>query len=335
MNVHSAVWRSISRLQYLYPGEVDEICNRIGVTPTLFANHNLTLPVDLFLSFFIEAKKVFNNDLVPINYARMAQIRPNYSEILGMISLYSPNLIEGFRLVQSYINLELDGINIGLIQKTNIVEIHFMADTTIEHATLYETLCLSIFATFIQSMHHPLKQLITKTTTTQTNSAVRSLFHCPITFRSNHTAILLTNEVSLKQNLVANPKLISLLEVMAKEKISQQANEGDIVKRLEGVFSNFEDRYNNINIYEVSNMLGVSVNTLRRALSKHETTFRQTLNKFKLQKAKAMLNQNYSAKRVAYSLGYTEPSAFTRWFSNQEKQSPKEYKNQLSKQARS
>jgi len=330
MNVHSAVWRSISRLQYLYPNEVDEICKKIGVSPNLLAGHDLTLPVDLFLSFFIEAEKIFNNDLVPINYARMAQIRPNYSEILGMIFLYSPNLIEGFKLVQSYINLELDGINIGLIQKTNIFEIHFIADTTIEHSTLYETLCLSIFATFIQSTHHPIRQLITKTTTTQANSAIRSLFHCPIAFKSNHTAIILANKVSLKHNLAANPKLINLLEVMAKEKISQQANEGNIVERLEGVFSNFEDNYNNVNIYEASNMLGVGVNTLRRSLSKHETTFRQTLNKFKLKRAKVMLDQNYSAKRVAYSLGYTEPSAFTRWFSNQAKQSPKEYKNQLS-----
>ena len=146
MNVHSTVWRSISRLQYLYPDEVNEICQRISISPAILANHNLTLPLDLFLSFFIEAEDVFENDLVAINYARMAQIRPNYSEILGMISLYSPNLIESFKLVQSYINLELDGINISLTQKTNVVEIHFVADALVEHPNLYENLCLSIFA---------------------------------------------------------------------------------------------------------------------------------------------------------------------------------------------
>jgi AraC-like DNA-binding protein len=62
---------------------------------------------------------------------------------------------------------------------------------------------------------------------------------------------------------------------------------------------------------------------------KHHTTFRQSLNDFKLKKAKSMLASNYSAKRVAYSLGYTEPSAFIRWFINQAKQTPKEYKKEF------
>ena len=334
MNVHSTVWRSISRLQYLYHDEVNEICQRISISPAILANHNLTLPLDLFLSFFIEAEDVFENDLVAINYARMAQIRPNYSEILGMISLYSPNLIESFKLVQSYINLELDGINISLTQKTNVVEIHFVADALVEHPNLYENLCLSIFATFIQSMHHPIKKLTTKTKTRQQTSVIRSLFHCPIAFEDNHTSIILSNEVSMKQNPTANPKLISLLEIMAKEKIAQQTGEGHIVKRLEDVFNSYENEYSNININEASNLLGLSVNTLRRALTKHQTTFRQCLNNFKLKKAKSMLADNYSAKRVAYSLGYTEPSAFIRWFINQAKQTPKEYKQEVARKIR-
>jgi AraC-like DNA-binding protein len=35
---------------------------------------------------------------------------------------------------------------------------------------------------------------------------------------------------------------------------------------------------------------------------------------------------------VAYSLGYTEPSTFVRWFINQAKQTPKEYKKQVTRQ---
>jgi len=329
MNVHSSVWRSISRLQYLYPAEVNEICQRIGISPSVLANHNLTLPLDLFLNFFIEAEDIFDSELISLNYARLAQIRPNYSEILGMIPLYSPNLIESFRLLQSYINLELEGINLNLIQKAEDVEIHFVADALVQHSNLYENLCLSVFATFIQSMHHPIKRLTTKIQTTEPVSIIRSLFHCPITFDSDHTSIVLSNEVSVKANPTANPKLVSLLEIMAKEKIAQQASEGNIIKNLEDVFNSYENHYGNININEAASLLGLSINTLRRELTKQHTTFRQSLNNFKLKKAKSMLAHNYSAKRVAYSLGYTEPSAFIRWFISQTTQTPKEYKNQL------
>ncbi len=326
MNIHSAVWRSISRLQYLYPDEVNEICHKIGISQALLANHNLTLPVALFLNFFIEAEKAFPHELVSINYARMAQIRPNYSEILGMIFLYSPNLKESFELVQSYISLELEGINLKLVEKSETIEIHFNADTSISHPDLYENLCLSIFATFIQSMHHPIKSINTKIIKDQKTGNARSLFQCPIHFKAENTALVLTREVFLKQSASANPKLVSLLAIMAKEKIAVQVSEGNIINRLEDIFNSFESHYNSVNMNEVSNLLGISINSLRRKLSKHQTTFRQSLNDHKLKKAKSMLDHHYSTKRAAYALGYTEPSAFIRWFINQTQHSPKTYK---------
>ena len=71
MNTSSAVWRSILRLQQIYPEKVNEICNRIGLSNNMLLNPNLSLPIDIFLNFFIEAKSVFNDELISINYARL------------------------------------------------------------------------------------------------------------------------------------------------------------------------------------------------------------------------------------------------------------------------
>ena len=67
MNINSMVWRSIFRLQQIYPKEVSEICNRIGLSESILSNQNLMLPIDMFLNFFIEAESVFNDDLITIN----------------------------------------------------------------------------------------------------------------------------------------------------------------------------------------------------------------------------------------------------------------------------
>ena len=79
MNINSMAWRSILRLQQIYPKEVGEICNRISLSESILSNQNLVLPIDIFLNFFIEAESVFNDELITINYARLAQIRPNYA----------------------------------------------------------------------------------------------------------------------------------------------------------------------------------------------------------------------------------------------------------------
>ena len=50
----------------------------------------------MFLNFFIQAESVFDDKLISINYSRMAQLRPNYAELLGLIFVYSKHLKESF-----------------------------------------------------------------------------------------------------------------------------------------------------------------------------------------------------------------------------------------------
>ena len=83
MNIHSIAWKSILRLQQIYPKEVGEICSKIGLPEKILLNQNLTLPIEMFLNFFIQAESVFDDELISINYSKMAQIRPNYAELLG------------------------------------------------------------------------------------------------------------------------------------------------------------------------------------------------------------------------------------------------------------
>ncbi|SVD28855.1 uncharacterized protein METZ01_LOCUS381709, partial [marine metagenome] len=140
MNINSMVWRSIFRLQQIYPKEVGEICNRIGLSESILSNQNLVLPIDMFLNFFIEAESVFNDDLITINYARLAQIRPNYSETLGLMFVYSRHLKEGLKLLQAYINIELEGINVLIKEEQSAVKIQFIADQKVKHSSIYENL---------------------------------------------------------------------------------------------------------------------------------------------------------------------------------------------------
>ena len=43
MNIHSIAWKSILRLQQIYPKEVDEICSRIGLPEKILLFKNISI----------------------------------------------------------------------------------------------------------------------------------------------------------------------------------------------------------------------------------------------------------------------------------------------------
>jgi len=329
MNIHSIAWRSILRLQQIYPNEVKEICSRIGLTEKLLLNQNLTLPIEMFLNFFIQAESVFDDELISINYSRMAQIRPNYAELLGLIFVYSRNLKESFKLLQRYINLELEGIKVLVTKHQDIVKIHFIADPLIKHPSLYENLCLSMLAAFIRSKRYTIKHITTKIKSSNTSINKKSVFNCPINFNGTETSIVISHNTFMKKNSNANSKLVAFLASIAQEKLQQKQTPSNMTNRVETLLCNYENNYNNVNIEEVSTQLGMSVNSLRNQLSKNKTNFRQTFNRYKLKRAKLMLKEGQSVKVIFYLLGYTEPSSFIRWFISQTKLTPTSFKKDL------
>ena len=329
MNIHSIAWRSILRLQQIYPKEVGEICNRIGLPEKILLNQNLTLPIEMFLNFFIQAESVFDDELISINYSRMAQIRPNYAELLGLIFVYSRHLKESFKLLQTYINIELEGINVLVTKHQDIVKIQFIANPVIEYPTLYENLCLSMLAAFIRSKRYAIKHITTKIQPSNKSINKKSVFNCPINFNSAETSIVISHNTFMKKNNISNPNLVAFLSSIAQEKLQQKQAQSNMIDKVETLLCNYENNYNNINIEEISSQLGMSVNSLRNQLSKNKTNFRQTFNQHKLKRAKLMLKEGQSVKVISYLLGYSEPSSFIRWFISQTNITPTIYKRNL------
>jgi len=326
MNTNSSVWRSILRLQQIYPEKVNEICKRIGLSKNMLLNPNLSLPIEIFLNFFIEAESVFNDELISINYARLAQIRPNYAEAFGLMFVYSRDLKDAFKLLQTYINIELEGVNFIIKEELNEVKVLFIASPKIKHSSIYENLCLSILAAFIKSKRFPIRCINTKINTTGEAIKEKSVFSCPINSQSLETSIVISKKNYLKKNTISNTKLIDYLKSIAQEKIDKKDIKDNLVENIEVLMNNYENYYSNINIQEISDQLGISTSKLRYQLSKENTTFRRALNNFKLKKAKNMLQNGLSVKVISYQLGYSDPSSFIRWFIGQTKLTPTTFK---------
>ena len=326
MNTFSGVWRCIQRLHQIHPYEVETIFQRVGIAKSLLTNQNVSIPVEILLNFVIDAQTVFKDELVSINFGRMAQVRPNYGEAFGLVFVYSKNLQQGLKLLQSYINTELEGLNFLIIEEKNHIKIQSVVDPKIKHPSIYENLGLSILASFIRSKRFQIKQINTKTVTQIDDIKEKSVFNCPVYTSCEETSLLISKKNYLKKNSLSNPNLVNYLSTILEAKANNMTSKISLTEKVERLMNNYENHFNLINIQDVSTHLGLSTNSLRNQLLKENTTFRKVLNNFKLSKSKNLLNGGLSVKVISYQLGYADPSSFVRWFIGQTDLTPSAYK---------
>ena len=326
MNTFSGVWRCIQRLHQIHPYEVETIFQRVGIAKSLLTNQNVSLPVEILLNFVIDAQTVFKDELVSINFGRMAQVRPNYGEAFGLVFVYSKNLQQGLKLLQSFINTELEGLNFLIIEEKNHIKIQSVVDPKIKHPSIYENLGLSILASFIRSKRFQIKQINTKTVTQIDDIKEKSVFNCPVFTSCEETSLLISKKNYLKKNSLSNPNLVNYLSTILEAKANNMTSKISLTEKVERLMNNYENHFNLINIQDVSTHLGLSTNSLRNQLLKENTSFRKVLNNFKLSKSKNLLNGGLSVKVISYQLGYADPSSFVRWFIGQTDLTPSAYK---------
>jgi AraC-like DNA-binding protein len=183
-----------------------------------------------------------------------------------------------------------------------------------------------MLASFIRYKRFQIKYINTKINAIDVSLKEKSIFNCPINLKSTETSITVSQSNYLKKSSISNPKLISYLSSIAIKSLEERAVNTTLTEKIENLMSNYENHYNNISIQEISNQLGISVNTLRNHLSRDKTTFRQVFNNYKLNKSKNMLKEDLSVKVVSYKLGYSDPSSFIRWFISQTQLTPTSYK---------
>ena len=326
MNTFSGVWRCIQRLHQIHPYEVETIFQRVGIAKSLLTNQNVSIPVEILLNFVIDAQTVFKDELVSINFGRMAQVRPNYGEAFGLVFVYSKNLQQGLKLLQSFINTELEGLNFLIIEEKNHIKIQSVVDPKIKNPSIYENLGLSILASFIRSKRFQIKQINTKTVTQIDDIKEKSVFNCPVFTSCEETSLIISKKNYLKKNSLSNPNLVNYLSTILEAKANNMTSKISLTEKVERLMNNYENHFNLINIQDVSIHLGLSKNSLRNQLLKENTTFRKVLNNFKLSKSKNLLNGGLSVKVISYQLGYADPSSFVRWFIGQTDLTPSAYK---------
>ncbi len=124
----------------------------------------------------------------------------------------------------------------------------------------------------------------------------------------------------------SDPALLALFDDRAERQMGRGGPEELLVRLRELIRDELRD--GRPTLQSVASRIGASPRTLQRRLDAHNTTFNDLLEEVRLTLAKEYLaNPRFSAKEIAYLLGYSDLTTFIRAFKRATGSTPVDYRN--------
>jgi AraC-like DNA-binding protein len=147
------------------------------------------------------------------------------------------------------------------------------------------------------------------------------VFRAPITFGAAVDELEIET-AQLELRLVGgDPITAAALEAKVAELISDAPGRDPFIDRVRSAAAaNFAGA---ASLTDVASRLGIGRRTLRRRLEKHGHTLRGIVDELRRERAEALLDTGCSVKEIAFQLGFSEPSAFSRAYKRWTGKAPK------------
>ena len=265
------------------------------------------------------------------------QIHPSTLGLVGFVMLSCANLGEALEKLIRYTNLLTDGVKGKLVKKGLLAEIEIEIIRDRQNYLLetprqpMET-SFSAIATIMRILAGkpiPIREMQFSHSRPPEISEHQRIFSAPILFSQSTDKMIFASEALKYPILLANPDLLSSFEAQAEDnlnKLNKQETRSmqvqqKLIKRLNAELPNITD---------VARELGLSERSLQRELAAEKTSFRELLDETRRELAiKYLQNEKVSVAEISFLLGFSEPSAFHRFFKRQTGKTPNAFRESL------
>jgi AraC-like DNA-binding protein len=163
---------------------------------------------------------------------------------------------------------------------------------------------------------------------TPLSPSVEALFANPVEYNATNSVFLVDARIARKTLLTGNETLAITNQNIANDYLTQLLK-GDIELSASHLISQHLPTAK-VNEQWLAEQLHMTIRTLRRKLSTHQTSFRQLINQTRKELAANYIRAGkISLIEVAYLLGFSDQANFSRAFKRWYDCSPTEYKAQL------
>lgn len=260
----------------------------------------------------------------------LPHIRPTTFHALGIALMASSTIKKAMERLLQFYQIISDEVDVRINEYKNVTELcfspvanqplpaaasvdAFMA-VTITYARILDK--ESLVPISVSFMHDKPKHI----------GQFEKMFKAPVIFSAENNRIVFDNQVILKPLPTANSEIalrndqlaINYLSRFKKDRFDYQVH-AKIIELLSLEEPSLE---------KIANSIGVSTRSLNRYLSQHKTSYRDILKEIRKQLAVQYLKQrDFSIIDVAFRLGYSDSSNFTRAFKQWFGVTPSEYRS--------
>ncbi len=153
------------------------------------------------------------------------------------------------------------------------------------------------------------------------------LFNCSLYFNQPQTEIIYYNQFFKRDSKNIQFGLLESLKEKVAEEIENMPKDNKLIYEVKKCILNSKPE--RITVEETASRLHMSKRTLQRKLNESKITFKKIEYELLLKLSKTYLEEKYkSIDEISYLLGFSESSAFIRFFKSHTSLTPQEYKNQ-------
>lgn len=241
-------------------------------------------------------------------------------QAIRIVSLYFSLIIPNFKISISYHKNGFCELNCEPIvhMKTLSLNFHLEAIAIAIHYNMTELIGkplppYQIFLSMAEPIHIERYQTVTS-----------AKFHFNMLNRPGVKFIL--HQDTLKYELPLSDEFtLKAIEQNCQEELQQITQQQDFVEWVKFMMS---EAYQIPKLSDCATLLNVSTKTLQRYLKQHGADFNRLKNDVLIQKAHKLLNiKDYSITQIAYELGYSSTSNFSRAFKLWHGQTPEQYRS--------
>ncbi len=143
----------------------------------------------------------------------------------------------------------------------------------------------------------------------------RRAFGAPCAYGAERTALLIDTQTWARPVARADPSLLALLDQHAGTLVASVPHEAGLVARLRAWLAERMQAGDAIDIAQAARALGLGTRTLQRRLDEDGTKFATVVDEVRAETARSLLaDRTIALSEIAFLLGFSEQSAFTRAF---------------------
>jgi AraC-like DNA-binding protein len=305
------------------------IYTQAGINPELLYNPNARISINSVDALWEQAAGMIEDPCFAIDMAEFWH--PSQIGALGYAWLASSTLRRAFNRAVRYIHVVTEDLNLDLADTPKGLKVSIDLEDSVFTLPQHHDLVLSIMmhmcrfnfgdelvATEIK-LAHPEPSCSNKIT---------GYFRTDIQFDAEQSSLTIARADAEKE-LPSGNKQIALMHDEMLMRYLVEIKKGDIVQQVKSIIlENLPD--GQVTDRLVASELNLSERSMQRRLKEHKTTFRYLLDGVREMVAKQYIeNPMNRMSDIAFLLGFSEQSAFSRAFKKWTGKSPVEYRNSL------